>query len=121
VIEVEALVGEPPRVAELIEAVSRAAASALGTDVRHCFTTFREIAPGSYFEGGRVRGRGDALEASPLVTVRAFRGRTLEQKAACLRAVARAVGATLGSDPDNVFVEYREILEGHVFTGGEVR
>ena len=87
-------------------------APALGAD---------RVAPGSYFEGGRVRGRGDALEASPLVTVRAFRGRTLEQKAACLRAVARAVGATLGSDPDNVFVEYREILEGHVFTGGEVR
>lgn len=121
VIEVSALLREPIDPSALVASVSRAAAAALGADVRHCWTVFREIAPGSYFEGGRVRGRDDALEVSPLVTVRAYRGRSPEQKAACLRAVARAVGEALGSDPANVFVEYREIAEGHVFTGGDVR
>ncbi len=121
IVRIDALVREPPDVPALLRATSRAVAQALGADERHCWVTFREIAPGTYLEGGEVRTAADALEVSPLVTVVAYRGRSPEQKAAALVAVARAVGQGLGSDPANVFVEYREIPEGHVHTGGAVR
>lgn len=121
VVRIEALVREPPDVPALLRAAARAVAQALGADERHCWVTFRELPPGTYLEGGLVRGAADAHEAAPLVTILAYRGRSLEQKAAALRAVAEAVGTALGSDPANVFVEYREIPEGHVHTGGEVR
>ncbi len=121
VVEIQALVRERPDLPALLDGVARATAEALGADLRSCWVVFHEIAPGTYLEGGRVRDREDALEVSPLVTVRAYRGRTLEQKAKLLPAVAGAVGAALGLDPALVFVEYREIPEGHVFTGGQVR
>lgn len=121
VVRIEALVREPPDVPALLRATSSAIAEALGVDARSCWVTFRELAPGTYLEGGLVRTATDAHEASPLVTILAYRGRSPAQKAAALRAVARAVGEGLGSEPANVFVEYRELPEGHVHTGGEVR
>lgn len=121
IVEIQALVRESPDLPALLGAVSRATAEALECDARSCWVVFREIAPGAYLEGGRVRGKEDANEISPIVTIRAYRGRTLEQKGRALAAVAAAVGGALGLDPALVFVEYREIPEGHVFTGGLVR
>lgn len=121
VVRIEALVREPPDVAALLHATAQAVAQALGADARSCWVTFRELPAGTYLEGGVVRTAADAHEAAPLVTILAYQGRTPEQKAAALRAVARAVGEGLGSDPANVFVEYRELPGGHVHTGGEVR
>jgi len=121
VIEIQALVAEPPDVAMLLARTAEAVADALGADVRGCWVTFREIAPGTYFEGGELRGVEDAAEVAPLVTIVVAAGRTAEQKARALRAVAAAVGEGLGTDPDNVFVEYREIPAGHVHTGGQIR
>ena len=121
VVEIRALVAEPPDVAVLLARTAEAVAAALGADVRGCWVTFREIAPGTYFEGGKLRGVEDAAEVAPLVTIVAAAGRPAEQKARALRAVAAAVGAGLGTDPDNVFVEYRELPAGHVHTGGQIR
>jgi len=121
VLRIEALVGPGADVPALLTTVAGAAAAAFEVPLEHCWATFSPLAPGAYLEGGRVRGEADALEASPLVTVTAAHGRDPERKAAVLRAVARAVGAALGVDPDLVFVEYREIPPGHVHTGGSIR
>ena len=121
IVRIEALVRTPPDVEALLRATARAVASALGSDERHCWATFRALEPGSYLEGGRLRTAEEAQEVSPLVTILAAHGRSGEQKAAALRAVAAAVGQGLGSDPANVFVEYRELPPGHVHAGGEVR
>ncbi|MBI4614036.1 MAG: tautomerase family protein [Planctomycetes bacterium] len=120
IIRIEALVDRPPDVALLLEGTVRAAAEAFGTEPRQCWATFRELPSGTYLEGGRVRDSSEAALVSPLVTVLAYRGRTRDVKARVLAAVAEAVGRGLGTPPENVFVEYREIPEGHVFTGGEV-
>lgn len=121
VIRIEALVREAPDVPALLKAVSEAVAGALGADPRSCWVTFRELAPGTYLEGGRVRTAAEAREVSPLVEIHALHGRSSMQKANAMKAVARAVGVALGSDPENVFVEYRELPAGHVYTGGQVR
>jgi phenylpyruvate tautomerase PptA (4-oxalocrotonate tautomerase family) len=121
VIEIQALVAEPPDLPGLLAATAQAAADAFGVDVRHCWVTWREIPAGAYFEGGAIRYAANAREVSPLVTIRAAHGRGADQKARVLSAVAAAVGAGLGCPVDNVFVEYREIPPGQVLTGGEVR
>jgi len=120
IIEIQALVASPPDLPTLLSETASAVADAFATDIRTCWVTFREIAPGAYFEGGQVRDAADAAEVAPIVTVIAHQGRSAEQKGEVLRAIAVAVGRALGSDPDNVFVEYREIPEGHVHSGGRV-
>ena len=121
VIEVQALVAAPPDVPVLLANTAAALAEALDIDVRRCWVTFREIASGTYYEGGNLRTAADAAEVAPLVTIVTAAGRTAEQTARALRAVAQAVGEGLGTDPDNVFVEYREMPAGHVHTGGQIR
>jgi hypothetical protein len=54
------------------------------------------------------------------VAILALEGRTLEEKGAALRAAALAVGRGLGSNPENVFVEFRAIPKGQVFSGGTI-
>ena len=121
VVRIEAIVRGSPDLPALLRAVADAVAAALHTDAKACWVTFRELAPGTYLEGGRVRTAADAHEASPLVEIHAYRGRSAMQKASAMKAVAAAVGHGLGSDPANVFVEYRELPAGHVFTGGQVQ
>lgn len=121
VIEIQALVAAPPDVPALVASTAQALAEALDIDVRRCWVTFREIASGTYYEGGKLRTAADAAEVAPLVTIVTAAGRTAEQKERALRAVAAAVGAGLGADPGNVFVEYREMPPGHVHTGGQIR
>ena len=121
VIEIQALVAAPPDVPALLASTAHALAEALDIDVRRCWVTFREIAPGAYYEGGKLRAAADAADVAPLVTIITAAGRTPDQKTRALRAVAQAVGAGLGTDPDNVFVEYREMPPGHVHTGGQIR
>jgi len=120
IIRIEALTDREPDVAGLLREASRAVARAFDVPEKQCWSLWRSIAPGTYHEGARLRGAGEAAEVSPLVTVSLYRGRSAEQKAAALKGLAAAVGQALGSDPDNVFVELHEIQEGHVHTGGQV-
>jgi phenylpyruvate tautomerase PptA (4-oxalocrotonate tautomerase family) len=115
------LIRETPDVEKLLAETSRAAAKAFSVPEKQCWATFRPIEPGTYYEGGKLRYPEEAPLVSPLVTVSAYEGRSGEQKAELLRGVAKAVGDGLGTNPDNVFVEYREISKGDVFTGGKVR
>ncbi len=118
IIRIEAL-GDP-NVQRLLESVAAAASRAFGVPVEHCWVTFTPIPSGRFLEGGRVREAGEA-EVSPLVSVLASQGPDLEKKANVLRAVAQAVAAELGIDPDGVFVEYREIPAHHALSGGKIR
>jgi phenylpyruvate tautomerase PptA (4-oxalocrotonate tautomerase family) len=121
IVRIEALVRTSPDVPALLKAVAAAVAAALHADPKACWVTFRELPPGTYLEGGIVRAAPDALEVSPLVSIHAQHGRSAMQRASAMKAAAAAVGAGLGSDPANVFVEYHELAAGHVFTGGQVR
>ena len=121
IIEIQALIDQPPAIGELLKKTAQAAADALGIELKRVWATFKPIEAGAYLEGGVLRQTNDALEVAPIVDIRALHGRPADKKRACLEAVARAVGQGLGVDPDNVFVEYREIPSGHVFTGGAVR
>ena len=120
VIRIEALVEGEPDLQTLLVDTSEAAARAFSIPAKQCWVTFSRIEPGTYLEGSVLRDEADAAEVSPLVTVSVYQGRDLEQKAALLREIALAVGHGLHVDPDNVFVELREIPRGHVFTGGNV-
>ncbi len=121
VIRIEALVATSPVVEPMLNEVSRAAAAAFDEHPRHFWVTFTALRAGNYLEGGHVRGVDDAHRVAPLVTISAFEGRSDQEIADCLRAVAHAVGKHLNLDPELVFVEYRELGPGRVYTGGDVR
>ena len=120
VIEVQAL-SRPTDLEVFLGDVCSAVANALDASPGSVWCQYRPMEPGCWYEGERVRGAGDAQSASPIVTIRAFEGRSPQQKRDCLLAVARSVGEGLRVDPQDVFVEYQEIRSGHVCTGGAVR
>ncbi len=121
VVRIEALVRTPPDLGALLPAVAEVTGRALGVDPARCWASFHAVPSGAWYEGGRVRTVDDGAPVSPVVTIAAYTGRSLEQKAQALRGVAAAVGEALGCEPGAVFVEYREIPQGHVHTAGTVR
>lgn len=119
VIRIQAIRTKSLDVEALLERVSAAVAGAFSLELAQCWSCFTEIMPGEMFEGGRFR---DATgRHSPLVTLSAYRGRTPEEVRCALEAVADEVVDAFGFADGDVFVEYREINEGEVYTGGSVR
>ena len=104
----------------LLQSCSAAVADAFDCPVEQCWTLFLEVQDGDYFEGGRLRTR-ESESHSPVAILSAYRGRPESQVATALRGVADCITAAYGNELSDVFVEYRELQPGQVFTGGEVR
>ena len=121
VIRIQALRKEGVEIADILQDLSRAVADAFDIEAKQCWSCFTEICPGEYLEGGKIRGIGDDVRYSPLVTVSAYQGRSEEEIARALKGVAQAVVSRLELDRGDVFVEYHELRSGHVHTGGVVK
>jgi len=121
IIRIQALLDERVDVPATIKAIGRAAAEACGEDVKKYWVVMQPLASHHYLEGGRTRDRESAREISPLVTVSVRTGRSREQIALLMQAIARTLAAGLDlADPDLVWVEYREIQPGRLYTGGKI-
>lgn len=120
IIEIQALIDGDADVGAMLGEVAKAAALALGTEERYCWATFRPLASGCYYEGGRLRDADDASVASPIVRIAAYAGRPPEVKRRLLTAIAEVVGEHLGVPVASVFVEVREMAPGNVLAGGRI-
>ena len=121
IIRIEGLRTPGLEVYDLLSQVSDAVAKALDVPAGQCWAVFHEIQDGEYLEGGVQRHNHYGAVHSPLVTVSGYPGRSEVQVARALESLAKVVAKAYGFETGNVFVEYREIPEGCVFTGGVVQ
>ena len=120
VLRIHALRPEGLDIAALLHRCSEEVAVAFDYPPEHCWSLFVELHDGEYLEGGSFRSVHTGTH-SPVAILSAYQGRSEDQIAGALRGVAAAITTAYGYDPGDVFVEYRELKAGQIFTGGEVR
>lgn len=119
-IRIQAMAPQSCDVSQLLTRCTAAAADALGIPQNYCWVIFQAVAPGTYAEGDCVWDEADAGKAAPLISITALEGRTAELKARVLQATASAVAECLAVPIEQVFAEYRDIPQGHAFSGGSL-
>ena len=112
-----------PRAVDVQAVVARVAgalAEVVGGPPSGTWATWEELAPRSYAEADDTPAEQPRATHPPLVSIRAFEGRSPELVERMLVAVAETLAAELGLEPGNVFVTYDEVQSGRVYDGGRV-
>jgi hypothetical protein len=101
-------------------AVSHAVAFVLGEEPRGTWATWETIDAGCYVEGAEAPAVQPRGTHPPLVSVRAFEGRSPELVERILLALAETLAAALDLEAGNVFAAYDELGSGRLYTGGAI-
>lgn len=57
----------------------------------------------------------------PIVNIDLFEGRTVEQKEAIAKEVTQSIHKNIGAPVETITVIFRDMLEGELYKGGEMR
>jgi hypothetical protein len=94
-------------------------ARAWGCDLRHCWATWVEIAPGHYADGAALADTQPDGTHPPIADLICFEGGDAERIARTLEETGRALSEGLGI-PGNIFIRYVEARSGEVIDGAGI-
>ena len=108
-------------VANVMHSAGRRVAGIVGVPERAVWTTWEYLPPAQYAEGGVCAGEQPRGTHPPLVDLMLFEGRSADKLEEAILAIVEELTRGLQLDEGNVFVAYRELRSGRVFTGGKLR